>query len=145
MQSQDQQVRPEAEIAARPNRGRFSQGNFVRHPCRFDNPRREAGGGRCSWGGLAKGFKSLLDMDEGRLAGRAFVAAAQLHHRAGDPRVRDLVHRHGRHCDVLNFFANRSMAETWARRHPDVLGRITSQAEAVAIARQTFGPLLAED
>ncbi|MET8127827.1 organomercurial lyase [Streptomyces sp. NPDC005065] len=48
-------------------------------------------------------------------------------------------------CDALNFFADRSTAETWARRHPDVPGRITSQTEAVAIATQTFGPLLAED
>ncbi|MFE0653950.1 alkylmercury lyase family protein [Streptomyces sp. NPDC059534] len=48
-------------------------------------------------------------------------------------------------CDALNFFADRSTAETWARRHPDVPGRITGQAEAIAIAAQTFGPLLIED
>ncbi|MFE5908061.1 alkylmercury lyase family protein [Streptomyces wedmorensis] len=48
-------------------------------------------------------------------------------------------------CDALNFFADRSTAETWARRHPDVPGRITGQAEAVVLAAQTFGPLLAED
>ncbi|MFE5715156.1 alkylmercury lyase family protein [Streptomyces sp. NPDC056501] len=48
-------------------------------------------------------------------------------------------------CDALNFFTDRSTAETWARRHPDVPGRITSQAEAVAIATETFGALLAED
>ncbi|MFE5934184.1 organomercurial lyase [Streptomyces sp. NPDC056470] len=48
-------------------------------------------------------------------------------------------------CDALNFFADPSTAETWARRHPDIPGRITSQAEAVALATQTFGPLLAED
>ncbi|MEU4064175.1 organomercurial lyase [Streptomyces wedmorensis] len=48
-------------------------------------------------------------------------------------------------CDALNFFADRSTAETWARRHPDVPGRITGQAAAVALAAQTFGPLLAED
>lgn len=48
-------------------------------------------------------------------------------------------------CDALNFFVDRSAADTWARRHPDVPGRITGQAEAVAIATQTFGPLLAED
>ncbi|MFB6839736.1 organomercurial lyase [Streptomyces sp. NPDC056361] len=45
----------------------------------------------------------------------------------------------------MNFFADRSTAETWAHRHPDVPGRITSQAEAVALPTQTFGPLLAED
>lgn len=48
-------------------------------------------------------------------------------------------------CDALNFFAERSTAETWARRHPGVPGRIISQDEAVAIGTRTFGPLLAED
>ncbi|MCQ1579260.1 organomercurial lyase [Streptomyces parvus] len=48
-------------------------------------------------------------------------------------------------CDALNFFADRSTAEMWASRHPDIPGRITGQAEAVALATQTFGPLLAED
>ncbi|GGT22543.1 organomercurial lyase [Streptomyces antibioticus] len=48
-------------------------------------------------------------------------------------------------CDALNFFADHSTAETWARLHPDIPGRITSQAEAAAIATRTFGPLLAED
>ncbi|MEU9700968.1 alkylmercury lyase family protein [Streptomyces sp. NPDC047981] len=47
-------------------------------------------------------------------------------------------------CDALNFFADRTTAETWARRHPDIPGRVTDQAEAVAIAERTFGPLLAE-
>ncbi|MFG2333190.1 organomercurial lyase [Streptomyces sp. NPDC048604] len=47
-------------------------------------------------------------------------------------------------CDALNFFADRATAETWARRHPGIPGRITGQAEAVALATQTFGPLLAE-
>lgn len=48
-------------------------------------------------------------------------------------------------CDALNFFADRSTAETWTRRHPDLPGRIISQAEAVAIGARTFGPLLAQD
>ncbi|MFF9141000.1 alkylmercury lyase family protein [Streptomyces albogriseolus] len=48
-------------------------------------------------------------------------------------------------CDALNFFADPSTAEAWARRHPEVDGRITSQAEAVRIAEQTFGPLLDRD
>ncbi|MFE5480934.1 organomercurial lyase [Streptomyces sp. NPDC056527] len=48
-------------------------------------------------------------------------------------------------CHALNFFADRSTAGTWARRHAEVPGRITSQAEAVAIGTRTFGPLLAED
>ncbi|NED19851.1 alkylmercury lyase [Streptomyces sp. SID9913] len=46
-------------------------------------------------------------------------------------------------CDALNFFADSSTAEVWARRHPEVQGRITSQAEALRIAEQIFGPLLA--
>ncbi|MFE7958745.1 alkylmercury lyase family protein [Streptomyces sp. NPDC057413] len=45
-------------------------------------------------------------------------------------------------CDVLNFFADSTTAEAWARRHPDVHGRITSQSEALRTAEQTFGPLL---
>ncbi|MEU9445848.1 organomercurial lyase [Streptomyces sp. NPDC048304] len=48
-------------------------------------------------------------------------------------------------CDALNFFAEPSTAEAWARQHPDVHGRITSQSDAQRIAEQTFGPLLAQD
>ncbi|MET9835805.1 alkylmercury lyase family protein [Streptomyces sp. NPDC006385] len=48
-------------------------------------------------------------------------------------------------CDALNFFADSSTAEAWARRHPEVPGRITTQAEALRIAEQTFGPLLDRD
>ncbi|MGW4108917.1 alkylmercury lyase family protein, partial [Streptomyces sp. NPDC004976] len=48
-------------------------------------------------------------------------------------------------CDALNFFADSSTAEVWARRHPEVPGRITGQAEALRIAEQIFGPLLARD
>ncbi|MFC9543047.1 alkylmercury lyase family protein [Streptomyces sp. NPDC056956] len=48
-------------------------------------------------------------------------------------------------CDALNFFADSSTTGTWARRHPEVHGRITGQAEAISIAIQTFGPLLAQD
>ncbi|MFC9625797.1 alkylmercury lyase family protein [Streptomyces sp. NPDC056930] len=45
-------------------------------------------------------------------------------------------------CDALNFFADFTTAEAWTRQHPEVHGRITSQAEALRIAEQTFGPLL---
>ncbi|MFD7321652.1 alkylmercury lyase family protein [Streptomyces sp. NPDC059875] len=48
-------------------------------------------------------------------------------------------------CDALNFFTNRSTAETWARRHPEFRGRTISQTEAVAIGTRTFRPLLDED
>ncbi|MFF5485297.1 alkylmercury lyase family protein [Streptomyces virginiae] len=48
-------------------------------------------------------------------------------------------------CDALNFFADPSTAQAWARQHPEVHGRITSQTEALRIAEQTFGPLLDED
>ncbi|MFD4261332.1 alkylmercury lyase family protein [Streptomyces sp. NPDC058534] len=48
-------------------------------------------------------------------------------------------------CDALNFFADPATAGAWARQHPEVHGRITSQAEALRIAEQTFGPLLARD
>ncbi|MFD8644199.1 MULTISPECIES: alkylmercury lyase family protein [Streptomyces] len=48
-------------------------------------------------------------------------------------------------CDALNFFADRSTAEAWARQHPEINGRITGQVEAVAIGASTFGPLLTED
>lgn len=48
-------------------------------------------------------------------------------------------------CGALNFFADLSTAEAWARQHPEVHGRIISQAEALHIAEQTFGPLLDRD
>ncbi|MFD3959254.1 MULTISPECIES: alkylmercury lyase family protein [Streptomyces] len=48
-------------------------------------------------------------------------------------------------CDALNFFAGPTTAEAWARQHPEVQGRVTSQAEALRIAEQTFGPLLARE
>ncbi|MFC7845802.1 alkylmercury lyase family protein [Streptomyces sp. NPDC057382] len=48
-------------------------------------------------------------------------------------------------CDALNFFADPTTAAEWARHHPEVHGRITGQAEALRIAEQTFGPLLAQD
>ncbi|MGA5191613.1 organomercurial lyase [Streptomyces griseoincarnatus] len=48
-------------------------------------------------------------------------------------------------CDALNFFADSTTAEAWVRHHPEVHGRITSQAEALRIAEQTFGPLLVQD
>ncbi|WP_328690243.1 alkylmercury lyase family protein [Streptomyces phaeochromogenes] len=48
-------------------------------------------------------------------------------------------------CDALNFFAAPSTARAWARQHPKVHGRITSQAEALRIAERIFGPLLVRD
>lgn len=48
-------------------------------------------------------------------------------------------------CGALNFFAEPSTAEAWARQHPDIHGRITTRSEAQRIAEQTFGPLLAQD
>ncbi|MEU0352734.1 alkylmercury lyase family protein [Streptomyces sp. NPDC006237] len=48
-------------------------------------------------------------------------------------------------CDALNFFADPTTAEAWVWQHPEVQGRITSQAEALRIAEQTFGPLLVQD
>lgn len=48
-------------------------------------------------------------------------------------------------CGALNFFAAPSTAGTWVRQHPEVHGRITSQAEALRIAEQPFDPLLARD
>ncbi|GGS88906.1 hypothetical protein GCM10010222_32970 [Streptomyces tanashiensis] len=48
-------------------------------------------------------------------------------------------------CEALNFFADRSTAELWTRRHPEFPGRIISQDEALVIGARTFGPLLADD
>lgn len=48
-------------------------------------------------------------------------------------------------CDALNFFADSTTAAAWARQRPEVHGRIISQAEALRIAQQTFGPLLDRD
>ncbi|MEJ8639062.1 alkylmercury lyase family protein [Streptomyces sp. MS2.AVA.5] len=48
-------------------------------------------------------------------------------------------------CDALNFFADPTTAAAWARQHPEVHGRIISQAKALRTAEQTFGPLLAQD
>ncbi|MFF7961105.1 organomercurial lyase [Streptomyces rubiginosohelvolus] len=45
-------------------------------------------------------------------------------------------------CDALNFFADSTTAEAWARQHPEVHGRTVGRAEALRIAEQTFGPLL---
>ena len=48
-------------------------------------------------------------------------------------------------CDALNFFTSTASARTWAREHPDVTGDVVGQSRAEEIARQTFGPLLADD
>ncbi|MFE4263769.1 organomercurial lyase [Streptomyces sp. NPDC056883] len=46
-------------------------------------------------------------------------------------------------CDTLNFFTSDASARAWANEHPQVHGRVVGQGQALEIARQTFGPLLA--
>ncbi|MFJ7194021.1 MULTISPECIES: alkylmercury lyase family protein [unclassified Streptomyces] len=46
-------------------------------------------------------------------------------------------------CDALNFFTSAASARAWAKDHPGVPGGVVDQARAEAIARQTFGLLLA--
>lgn len=46
-------------------------------------------------------------------------------------------------CDYLNFFTDRSSAETWVAEHTDVPGQIINQSEAEALATRLFGHLLA--
>ncbi|MBT2452294.1 alkylmercury lyase [Streptomyces sp. ISL-43] len=46
-------------------------------------------------------------------------------------------------CDALNFFTSDETARTWMKAHPEVPGRVVSQADAEQISRQTFEPLLA--
>lgn len=48
-------------------------------------------------------------------------------------------------CDSLNFFAGPSSAGRWQQTHPAIRGEIVSQARAIEIGRQTFGPLLRDD
>lgn len=45
-------------------------------------------------------------------------------------------------CDALNFFTGHASAEQWQQEHPELKGQIVSQARAVEIGQQTFGPLL---
>ncbi|WP_240351092.1 organomercurial lyase [Streptomyces olivoreticuli] len=46
-------------------------------------------------------------------------------------------------CDALNFFTSDASARTWAKEHPQVPGRVIDQGQALDVAQQTFGPLLA--
>ncbi|WTP60882.1 alkylmercury lyase family protein [Streptomyces phaeochromogenes] len=46
-------------------------------------------------------------------------------------------------CDALNFFTSSATARAWTDAHPEVPGRVVSQARAEEIAAETFGPLLA--
>lgn len=48
-------------------------------------------------------------------------------------------------CDALNFFSGLTPAEQWKSANPEVRGEIVSQARAIEIGHQTFGPLLEED
>jgi hypothetical protein len=45
-------------------------------------------------------------------------------------------------CDTVNFFAHHASAAQWQQEHPEVTGQVVSQARAVEIGQQTFGPLL---
>lgn len=47
-------------------------------------------------------------------------------------------------CDYLNFFADRSRAETWSRANPVLAGQILDRDEAEALAIRLFGKLLSD-
>lgn len=46
-------------------------------------------------------------------------------------------------CDYLNFFADAATAQAWTAAHPQIPGRVCTQAEAEELAAHLFGPLLA--
>ncbi len=47
-----------------------------------------------------------------------------------------------RSCGYINFFASRRAARAWARRHPEVTGRLLTQDGALGIGIAEFGTLL---
>ncbi len=47
-----------------------------------------------------------------------------------------------RSCGYINFFASRRAARAWARRHPEVTGRLLTQEGALGIGIAEFGTLL---
>jgi hypothetical protein len=47
-----------------------------------------------------------------------------------------------RSCEYVNFFASRRAARAWARRHPEVTGRLLTQDGALGIGIAEFGGLL---
>ena len=47
-----------------------------------------------------------------------------------------------RSCGYINFFASRRAARAWARRHPEVTGRLLTQDGALGIGIAEFGSLL---
>lgn len=47
-------------------------------------------------------------------------------------------------CEAINFFEAAASAADYLRAHPEIAGRVASQAEAIAIGRRQFGGLLAE-
>jgi hypothetical protein len=47
-----------------------------------------------------------------------------------------------RSCGYINFFASRRAARAWARRHPEVTGRLLTQDGALGIGIAGFGILL---
>ncbi len=47
-----------------------------------------------------------------------------------------------RSCGYINFFASRRAARAWARRHPEVTGRLLTRQGALAIGIAEFGTVL---
>ncbi len=47
-----------------------------------------------------------------------------------------------RSCGYINFFASRRAARAWARRHPEVTGRLLTREGALGIGIAEFGSLL---
>ncbi len=47
-----------------------------------------------------------------------------------------------RSCGYINFFVSRRAAQAWARRHPEVTGRLLTQDGALSIGIAEFGDLL---
>jgi hypothetical protein len=45
-------------------------------------------------------------------------------------------------CGYMNFFTSHTTAAAWARTHPEITGGILSQARALEVGQQIFGPLL---
>jgi hypothetical protein len=47
-----------------------------------------------------------------------------------------------RSCGYINFFTSRRAARAWARRHPEVTGRLLAQDGALGIGIAEVGSLL---
>ncbi|KAK5019263.1 hypothetical protein LTR39_000488 [Cryomyces antarcticus] len=48
-------------------------------------------------------------------------------------------------CQHMNFFASQTIAETWAKAHPEIEGAVLDQGRAVQLGAAIFGTLLRQE